>query len=175
MPHQNARGAQRPGLCQKSSHPLNQRARGMPGARCARRRMCRGSKRRAHALVRSRRNHQAFPTQCFTAYGVLASAVAFSTVAGRSLHRLEASIGCIGTTRFCRPPQAPPSGAPSTATATRPALLTLRNAPLSGAGCERYSGDLGFRKIGIFLWRRLDSQFGDLPVGQITGRAGRRN
>jgi hypothetical protein len=111
-----------------------QRAQGMPGARCARRRMCkwRGWGRSAHTLVRSRRNRPAFPTQWFTAYGVLASAVAFSTVAGRSLHRLDASLGCIGTTRFCRPPQAPPSEAPSASTAARPTLMTLANAPLSG-------------------------------------------
>ena len=135
-----------------------QRARGMPGARSARRRMCSGGREwSAHALVRSHRNRPAFPTRCFTAYGVLASAVAFSTVAGRSLHRLEASIGCIGTTRFCRPPQVPPSEAPSTATATRPALLTLRNAPRSGTGWERYSGDLGILKIRIFLHRGLDT------------------
>jgi hypothetical protein len=108
----------------------NQRAQGMPGARSARRRMCSGdSGKSAHALVRSHRNRPAFPTQWFTAYGVLASAVACSTVAGRSLHRLEASIGCIGTTRFCRPPQAPLSEAPSASTAARPALLTFAQRP----------------------------------------------
>jgi hypothetical protein len=36
----------------------------------------------SHALDRSHRNHQAFPAQCFTAYGVLSSAVAFFAVAG---------------------------------------------------------------------------------------------
>ena len=111
----------------------------MPGARSARRRMCSGgSGWGAHALVRSHRNRPAFPAQWVTAYGVLASAVACSTVAGRSLRRLEASFGCIGTTRFCRPPQALSSRAPSTATAARPALMTLANAPLSGWDGWRY-------------------------------------
>jgi hypothetical protein len=136
---------------------FDQRAQGMPGARSARRRMCSGgSGWSAHALVRSHRNRPAFPTQWFTAYGVLASAVAFSTVAGRSLHRLEASIGCIGTTRFCRPPQAPQSKAPSTATAARSTLMTLRNAPLVGTGCERSTTDLPLLKIRIFFQPGLD-------------------
>jgi hypothetical protein len=146
----------------------------MPGARCARRRMCEWVIEGSTRVSQVTPNRPAFPTQCFTAYDVLASAVAFSTVAGRSLHRLEASIGCIGTTRFCRPSRAPPSGAPSTATATRPALLTLRNAPRSGTGWDGYNGDLGIRKIGIFLREGLDGRFTDLPVvGQISWRSWR--
>src|SRR5665213_4190932 len=115
------------------------RAQGMPGARCAGRRMCSGgSGWSAHTLVRSHRNRPAFPTQWFTAYGVFASAVAFSAVAGRSLHRLEASFGCIGTTRFCRTPRALSSRAPSASTAARPTLMTLANVPLSGWDGESY-------------------------------------
>jgi hypothetical protein len=142
----------------------------MPGARCARRRMCNGGGRgrSAHTLVRSYRNRPAFPTQCFTAYGVLASAVAFSTVTGRSLHRLDASIGCIGTTRFCRPPRAPSSKAPSTATAARPTLMTLANAPLSGRDDKRYALICYFGKSEYFYANGLTTNArglgGDLPV-----------
>ena len=53
----------------------------MPGAWCARRRMCDDRKQRAHALVRSHRKHPAFPAQWFTAYFVL------SPVIGLFCHR----------------------------------------------------------------------------------------
>jgi hypothetical protein len=48
--------------------PSLQRAQGMPGAWCARRRVCDGRKQKAHALVRSHRKHPAFPAQWF--YGL---------------------------------------------------------------------------------------------------------
>jgi hypothetical protein len=57
----------------------------MPGAWCARRRMCDGRKQKAHALVRSHRKHPAFPAQWFTAYFVL------SPVIGLFCHRRSAS------------------------------------------------------------------------------------
>ena len=57
----------------------------MPGAWCARRRMCEGRKQKAHALVRSHREHPAFPAQWFTAYFVL------SPVIGLFCHRRSAS------------------------------------------------------------------------------------
>ena len=57
-----------PEFCRKF-RPLIQRAQGMPGAWCARRRMCEGRKQKAHALVRSHRKHPAFPAQWF--YGFL--------------------------------------------------------------------------------------------------------
>ncbi len=53
----------------------------MPGAWRARNRVCNGSKVKAHALVRSHRNHPAFPAQWFTAYFVL------SPVIGLFCHR----------------------------------------------------------------------------------------
>jgi hypothetical protein len=37
----------------------------MPGAWCARRRVCDGRSKKAHALVRSHREHPAFPAQWF--------------------------------------------------------------------------------------------------------------
>src|SRR5665213_489823 len=124
---------------------FGERAQGMPGARSARRRMCSGgSGWSAHALVRSHRNHPAFPTQWFYGLWRVCLGGRFSTVAGRSLHRLEASIGCIGTTRFCRPLQALLSEAPSASTAARPTLMTLANAPLSGWDAQRYELICGF-------------------------------
>jgi hypothetical protein len=99
---------------------------------------------------------------------VLASAVAFSTVAGRSLHRLDASIGRIGTTRFCRPRQALLSEAPSTATAARPALMTLANAPHVGTGWERDTTDLSFLKIRIFFQKALDRPNQLEPAREIS-------
>jgi hypothetical protein len=63
----------------------NQRAQGMPGARCARGRVCDGRKQKAHASVRSHRHHPAFPARWFTAYFVL------SPVIGLFCHRRSAS------------------------------------------------------------------------------------
>jgi hypothetical protein len=64
------------------------RAQGMPGAWCARRRMCDGRKQKAHALVRSHRKHPAFPARWFTAYSALSPAI------GLFCHRRSASPAC---------------------------------------------------------------------------------
>jgi hypothetical protein len=63
---------------------FNQRAQGMPGARCARSLVCAMGVLSMHTSIHS--GHTGItrhsPRNGFTAYGVLASAVAFSTVAG---------------------------------------------------------------------------------------------
>jgi hypothetical protein len=74
------RDAMRPSCARKHSPPP-ERAQGMPGAWCARRRACEGRKQKAHALVRSHRKHPAFPAQWFTTYFVL------SPVIGLFCHR----------------------------------------------------------------------------------------
>ncbi len=70
----HSRGAIRPSFAFKFP-PSLLRAQGMPGAWCARRRMCNGRKQRAHALVRSHRKHPAFPARWFTAYFALSPAI----------------------------------------------------------------------------------------------------
>jgi hypothetical protein len=52
--------------------------------------------------------------------------------------------------------------------ASRPALMTLRNAPRVGQDGGSRKTDLPDGLSDIFFTRGLDSQFADLPVGQIT-------
>src|SRR5258708_6169933 len=52
------------------------------------------------------------------------------------------------------------------------APVTIACRPSVGRESGKYSSDLGFRKIRIFLERGLDMKFTDLPVGQISDMAG---
>ena len=65
-------------------------------------RVCVGRKQKAHALVRSHRNHPAFPAQWFTAYIVLSPATGLSCHRRRwnCFHRLDASVGASGPHDF---------------------------------------------------------------------------
>jgi hypothetical protein len=64
----------------------------------------------------------------------------------------------------------------SASTASRPASVTSRAAPLSGTGRRGYRFESGQARSGIFLRRGLDREVTDLPVGQIScaGRISRR-
>src|ERR1700704_2521306 len=61
----------------------------------------------------------------------------------------------------------------SASTASRPASVTSRAAPLSGTGWRGYRFESGGVKKEIFLQAGLDTTFADLPVGQpALGRPG---
>ena len=94
----------------------------------------------AHALVRSHRNHPAFPTQWFYGlYRVLPGARAlWSPSPVELLPRTWRQRRGVRTTRLCRPLSRRSSPALPASTASRPALMTLRNAPLVGRDKERY-------------------------------------
>jgi hypothetical protein len=97
--------------------------------------------RSAHALVRSHRNHPAFPTQWFTDYGrALPGARALwpPSPVKVSLHGLDTSVEVPGPHVFSVRLRRHSSKAPSASTASRPALLTLRNAPLVGRDGKQY-------------------------------------
>src|SRR6266566_9322778 len=73
------------------------------------------------------------PRNGFTAYFALSSVTTlFDTVAGASYRRLDANDWGVGTTRLRRPRQHVSSSALTASTASRPALMTLRNAPQRG-------------------------------------------
>src|SRR6202171_3862993 len=70
-------------------------------------------------------------------------------------------------TSFVRAPLARP-----TLPASRPNVRDDGQRPSSGRNGAGSKSDLGLRRSGIFLQRGLDTQFTDLPVGQISARAG---
>src|ERR1019366_974662 len=72
-------------------------------------------------------------TQWFTAYSAL------SLATGLSCHHRRG----VRTTRFCRPRQVLSSSAPSASTASRPAFVTIANAPRVGQDGGGHRTDLG--------------------------------
>src|SRR5216683_4193645 len=60
-------------------------------------------------------------------------------------------------------------------TASRPAFVTMANAPLVGWDGGSCSSDLGGVEMEIFLQRGLDSPFNKRPDGQITRPRGSLN
>ena len=162
--HRNGLGTQlRPSLSLRSP-PEKQRAQGKPGAH--RTHGPRATKRHA-AEPQVQADHPAFPAQWFYGLYVISSGTGLfcpRRFAGITRKPWRQRRG-VRTTRLCRPRQARPSSAPLASTASRSASVTLRNAPLSGAGPNRYSADLGSasressenRK----LWFRAGAWFGD--------------
>jgi hypothetical protein len=119
----------------RSFRPLHQRAQGMPGARCARCRVC-----RLVVVTHTRWSGRTgiarqSPRNGFTVSFVLSPVTGFvATVIGGSLRRLDASTGASGphdfAVRVSIARQARLSRPPHPA----PRFVTLRNAPRSGAG-----------------------------------------
>jgi|SRR5665213_51673 len=125
------------------------RAQGMPGARCTRslaydkKQSTRVSHHRLH------RFHPAFPTQWVTDYGALSPVRrAFWPPSLRkvTLAKLDTSVGVSGPHAFSVRSKAPSSEASPTSIASRPALMTLRKAPLVGRDGESYRVIWLFRK-----------------------------
>src|SRR5258705_9414653 len=94
------------------------------------------------------------PRNGFTAYFALSPVTTlFDTVACASYRRLDANDWGVRTTRLRRTRTAPSSLAPPASTASRPALMTLRNAPLwDGTG-----------RISELIWVRWQAKF--LKIG----------
>jgi hypothetical protein len=101
----------------------------------------------AHALVRSHRKSPGIPrAMVLTVSFGLSSVTGFlATVAPEKLasQELDASIGASGPHDFSVRIRRARLAAPSTSTASRPALMTLRNAPPEGQDGDGYRFDLG--------------------------------
>jgi hypothetical protein len=143
----------------------------MPGAWCARRRMCESRKQKAHALVRSHRKHPAFPAQWFTTYFVL------SPVIGLFCHRRPRKLLSTNLTPASRRQDhttSPSASVPfvkgaSASIASRSASVTIASRPSCGTRRVNYRIDLALRKIRIFLYEGLDIL--NTRFGKTTRRA----
>jgi hypothetical protein len=82
--------------------------------------------------------------------------------------KLDASVGASGPHDFAVRVSTFRQIVPSASTASRPALMTLRNAPLSGRDTRSNAPDLPDGESKIFLQSRLDTILAPVPVGQIT-------
>jgi hypothetical protein len=104
-------------------------------------RVCAGRKQKAHALVRSHRNHPAFPAQWFTAY------FALSPATGLSCHRRPRKLPFANLTPASGRQDhtsSPSASAPfvigaSASTASRLASVTIANRPSVRRDGESYS------------------------------------
>ena len=126
-----SRGAFRPSFALLVP-PSQQRAQGMPGAWCARRRACEGRKQKAHALVRSHRNTRHSPRNglrlisrsprgpgSFAPVVRRANPANLAPASGRQDHTILPSASGSPVKRAARVHRIP-----------LPASVTLRNAPL---------------------------------------------
>jgi len=87
----------------------------------------------------------------------------------RRCHRqLDAGVEASGPHDFAVREPALSSAAQAASTASRPASVTIAIRPSVGRDGERFRFDLGQARREIFLQMGLDSQFTDLPVGQIS-------
>jgi hypothetical protein len=143
----------------------------MPGARCARSRVCRGSGRESTRVSQVTPESPGIPRAM-----VLTVSFVLSPATGLSCHRrlrtcirkLDTSVGVSGPHDFSvrlsalRPKAHPRPPHPA------PRFVTLRNAPLWDGTGRTCRDDLPDGQSGIFLQRGLDRKFSDLPVGQIS-------
>ena len=141
--------------------PRNQRAQGMPDARCTRGLVCDSANKAAHEHTGQRRTSD---IPCAVALRLIscspqsgrARCHCRSSEALASLE-LDASKRGVRTTRPHRTPQPRSSVATSASTATRPTFVTMANAPLSRTGCPKICSDLAFGKSEIFFISGLDT------------------
>jgi hypothetical protein len=148
----------------KTFRPLDQRAQGMPGARCARSLACK-SRKHASKSPRSHRKHPAFPTQWF--YGFLRAlpgdrtgdrAFLSPSPHGFLSAKLDAGVEASGPHDFAvREISALVSRAFRVHRIPRSAFVTIAKRPFQrrrdGGGCI---ADLGKGRSGIFLQMGLD-------------------
>src|SRR5258706_3203603 len=116
----------------------------MPGAQCARSLVC--DKKQTHERSHHGHtgNHPAFPAQWF--YGLLRALPGDQACLTPSPALLSADLTpALGRQNDTTWPYAPALfvNCAAASTASRPALMTLRNAPLLGRDVDRYSSDLG--------------------------------
>ena len=154
-----------PELCKFA--PLNERAQGMPGARCTRGLVCKCSKESAHEHTGSAEAIRHSLRNGFTAYTVLSPVNGLSCHRRRNdFHQLDASVEASGphvfAVRFQRSRQKHRPRPP------HPAFRDVAKRPSVGTGRAEYRTDLGLRKNRIFLQIGLDmpmtARVTDLPV-----------
>src|SRR5258708_7236618 len=130
----------------------------MPGARCTRSLACKIKQAYERSHHGHTGNHPAFPAQWF--YGLLRALPGDQACLTPSPALLIADLtpasGRQNDTTW------PSASAPfvkgtTASTASRPALMTLRNAPLSGRDSDGYASDLGQAKTRIFFISGLDT------------------
>jgi hypothetical protein len=177
-----------------SSHPRKrQRAQGRPGARCTRGLACKSGNKNAHEHTGSAETLRPSLRSGFTAYFALSPVTGLSCHRhwrNRSFRQLDTSVGVSGPHDFAVRVSAARLARAAASTASRPALVTLANAPLCGTGCAKCAADLGVRAIPTgcdISTRRANQQLArlgtvkrnvfrkpsstavsDLPVGQIN-------
>jgi hypothetical protein len=86
----------------------------------------------------------------------------------KASHRLGTSIGVSGRYDFAVHFRAARPQGTKTSTASRPAFVTMANAPLAGEMGRGCKADLPDGLSEIFLHAGLDTPITDLPVGQIS-------
>jgi hypothetical protein len=158
-----------PEVCQKFPRPSNQRAQGMPGARCARSRVCKGSGGRHTRLSGHTGIARHSPRNGFNGFlRAPRRPGAFATVAcGLASANLTPASGCQDHTT------SPSASAPfvksaSASTASHPAAVTIACRPSVGRDAKSSRCDLGIVKTEIFLRKGLDTKIAEQPVGQIS-------
>jgi hypothetical protein len=167
--HPRSRDAKRPRFAAKIP-PSPQRAQGMPGAWCARSRVCDGRKQKAHALVRSHRNTRHSPRNGFTVSFVL------SPVIGLFCHRHPRKLLSADLTPASR--RQDHTTSPSTSGALVRSAIRVhripphacddRETPLWEAGQRDYRFDLGLARKEIFFACDLDTPNHVDPPRQIS-------
>jgi hypothetical protein len=153
------------------SRPLQSEGAGKAGCALHPRSRVQIVQKKAHTSRQVQRRQSDFPCAVvLTLIFVLSPAIRpwVVTVACASSRKLDASLEASGPHDFAvhlrrlrqrRPPRPPHP---------RPALLTLRNAPLSGTGCKSYSAIFVSEKQKYFCergWTRHNLNTTDLPVG----------
>jgi hypothetical protein len=112
---------------------------------------------------------------------VLTVSFVLSPAIGLSCHRrprelgsreLDAGVEASGPHDFAVRVSTFRQSAPPASTASRPALMTLRNAPLSGRDGRISASDLPDGASEIFLQKGMDGAVAKLPDGQISWRRG---
>jgi hypothetical protein len=191
----HSRDTMRPSLMLIFHHPRNQRAQGMPGARCTRGLVCKKCAKKRTRAYRYRRNTPAFPAQwlyglCRALPGdefVLSPSSAdrwrvrsgWTDLPPRTWHQQRVS-GPHGFAVRVAPfilrasvrSRKPPCKHFSRPTLPRPpqpipTFVTMANAPLLGTGCASHSDDLPDGESGKFFLIGLDTKMSDLPVRQL--------
>ena len=175
-----SRGAKTPGLC-KSLVPPGREGAGNAGRPMRPIAACAMVVRSAHALVRSHRNHPAFPAQWF--YGLYRALPGDRLSCHRRLRKsLPANLTpASGRQDHTTSPSASstrPSSAPPRPPHPAPRFVTLRNAPRLERDGQGYRLICDFGKSEYFFERGLTegsvNRPGDLPVGLFSApRRGR--
>jgi hypothetical protein len=143
-----------PEVCQLFALPSEQRAQGIPGARCTRGLACKG-RRETHTSIQVQRRQSGIP--CAMVLRLITRSPRrsgfFVTVAGGVLTADLTPASRRQDHTTLPSALATPVKRAVASTAPRSAFVTLRNAPLCGAGCKSYSVILVSEKQKYFFKR----------------------